>query len=83
MSSTTGGYQASSDDANAQRHVYARRVATTLTGSNFDVSFDAAATKSVFGLGVRETGGGSLWGTIGDTMNRFFAYVGTTQTISA
>jgi hypothetical protein len=83
MSSTTGGYQASADDANAQRHVYARRVATTLTGSNFDVSFDAAATKSVFGLGVRETGGGSLWGTIGDTMNRWFAYVGTTQTISA
>jgi hypothetical protein len=83
MTSATGGYQASADDANAQRHVFARRAATTLTGSNFDVSYDASATKSVFGLGVRETGGGSLWGTIGDTMNRWFAGVWTVQNIAA
>jgi hypothetical protein len=78
MTSATGGYQASADDANSQRHVFARRA-----GSNFDVSYDASATKSVFGLGVRETGGGSLWGTIGDTMNRWFAGVWTVQNIAA
>jgi hypothetical protein len=81
MTATTGGYEATSNDANSQKHVFARRAATTLTGSNLDISYDAAATKSVFGLGVRETGGGTLWGTAADTMARWFGYVGTIQTV--
>lgn len=83
MSSTTGGYQASANDANSQRHVVFVRTATTLTGSNLDVQYTGTSTGPVvFGLGVRETGGASLWGTIGDTSARWFADVDDTQIIS-
>jgi uncharacterized protein YerC len=81
MVAATGGYQAVADDASAQRHVMAIRHASSLTGSDFDVLWTAGSDKTVFGLGVRETGGGSLWGTIADTMHRWFAYVAETQTI--
>jgi hypothetical protein len=83
MASTTGGYQASADDADAQRHVITVRSATSLTGSNFDVLYTGSSTGPVvFGLGVRETSGATLWGTIGDTVARWFAFVGENQRIS-